>query len=295
MTFKSDLSAAEFTETYGSEARERMFYNIKLGASYVRIKKRGDRTFAMRGKILEKQPLKLNFIDSFAVRFAVLYTALIVCELVFANMDIAAAVLLSVSVYTALYVAGKVRSAETARALISDFKLKLVLDKDKYNIAYNYFYYYLIIIFFAIYPCYILLKDGLKLEAAPSIVISAAAAAAFVVWLVLTRNITELFFIDREGIIRQNIFIAKDKLVYSAADIESITVVNKDLRGADKETAFVFELKIKESALYRPEGKFPHIKEKDTIYLPFNKVTAEIIKEKLCFDVETFNYDEFYK
>jgi hypothetical protein len=294
MTFKSDLSYAEFTEKFGAEARERQYYNIRFGLSAFSIKRRGDRTFSIKGAVLENSPLKVKFRDVFAVSFAVLFAVLMVFTVIGEYLNVAAALSLSASVYTALFVAIKARASETARMLIHDFKLSPILDKDKYYIPYNYFYFYLIIIFFLVYPAYFFI-DSIFNNAVTSAAIAVGIAVAVIVYLAFTRNFTELFFIDREGIIRQNVFLGKDKLFYSAENIESVTVENKNLKGEEKEGAFSFEIKLKSGALYRSEGKFPRIKEKQVLYLPFNKMTAEIIKEKLGFDTDTFNYDEYYK
>ncbi|MDR2047611.1 MAG: hypothetical protein LBP79_06965 [Clostridiales bacterium] len=295
MTYKSDSSYAEFAEKYGEQAKERMFYYIKIGEKILTIKRRGDRTLALRGKIIETQPLRVAFIDTFAIRFGALYAALMFFVLLGGYMDVFAVVSLSVAVYTALFLASKTRGAETARMLANDFKLTPSLEKEKYYIPYNYFYFYLAIIFFLVYPVYFMLNAGFNVDGFISIVVTSAAALAAVVWLTFTRNFTEIFIADREGIIRQNIFLAKDKLFYSAESIESVTVRNKNIRGEDKEGAFCFEIVLKDGALYRPASKFPHIKEKKTIYLPFNKINAEIIKEKLGIDADAFNYDEYYK
>jgi hypothetical protein len=294
MTFKSDLSYAEFTEKFGAEARERQYYNIKFGASAFTLKRRGDRTFSIRGTILESSPLKVKFCDTFAVSFAVLFAILMVFVVIENYMNIAATLSVSAAVYAALFVAVKARANETARMLIHDFKLSPILDKDKYYIPYNYFYFYLIIIFFLIYPAYFFIDSAIG-NAGMSAPIAVGIAVAAIVFLAYKRNFTELFFIDREGIIRQNIFFGKDRLFYSSENIESVTVENKNLRGEDKGDAFSFEIKLKSGALYRSEGKFPRIKEKQVLYLPFNKMTAEIIKEKLGFDTDTINYDEYYK
>jgi hypothetical protein len=288
------LSYAEFTEKFGAEARERQYYNIRFGASAFTLKRRGDRTFSIRGAVLESSPLKVKFRDTFAISFAVLFAVLMVFVVIENYMDIPSALSLSASIYTALYVAVKARSNETARMLIHDFKLSPIIDKDKYYIPYNYFYFYLIIIFFLIYPAYFFL-DAAVGNAGVSAPITIGTAVAAIVFLGYTRNFTELFIIDREGIIRQNIFFGRDRLFYSAENIESVTVENKNLKGVDKDDAFSFEIKLKNSALYRSEGKFPRIKEKQVLYLPFNKMTAEIIREKLGFDTDTINFDEYYK
>jgi hypothetical protein len=211
------------------------------------------------------------------------------------ELDIQTVLSLSAAVYTALYLASRVRRYETARMLIHDFELELVLDKSRYTIAYNYFYYYAVIAFFAIYPLYVLIKAVFGLPDLASILIAAGGALLVILYFAVTRNITELFFVDREGIMRQNIFFKKDKLVYSAENIESIKVVNKDLLGRDKDSSFSFELTIKDSALYRPESAFPRLKEKKVLYLPFNSYNGEIIRKKLGIDFVEDEYKEFYK
>ncbi|MDR2090238.1 MAG: hypothetical protein LBP62_01075 [Clostridiales bacterium] len=294
MTFKSNLSYAEFTEKFGENARERQFYNIKFGANAFSVKRYGDRTFAIRGKIIENTPLKITFRDVFAIRFAALFVILMVFVVINKYMTAPTAASLSAAALTALFTAAKARANETARMLIHDFKLSPVLDKDKYYILYNYFPFYLIIIFFLIAPAAALV-DSILHNMNVSAPVALGIAIAAIAYLCVTKNFTEIFIVDREGIVRQNVFISKDKLFYSAENIESITVENKNLKGEEKEGAFSFEIKLKENALYRPESKFPKIKEKRGIYLPFNKMTAEIIKEKLGFDTDTVNYDEYYK
>ncbi|MDR1906097.1 MAG: hypothetical protein LBQ27_04170 [Clostridiales bacterium] len=294
MTFKSDLTYKEFEEKFSTDEQIRRFYGVNFKPGYVRIKRHGDRTFSMRGRVMESAPLKLGFTDTFSVRFAVVFMVLMAVIVIDGSLNIFAALSVTVSAMTALYVAGKVHGFETARVIINDFKLKLVLNKDKYYIAYNYFYYYLVIIFFLIYPAAVLFQS-FKLSLDMSLIISVIVAVIVIAWLVLTRNFMELFIIDREGMTRQNIFVKKDKLVYSAADIESITVENKTLKGIDKDGAFSFAIKIKPEALYGKKGNFLRLKEEQIIYLPFNKVTSEIIKEKLDFDIEAAYYDEFYR
>ncbi|MDR1940335.1 MAG: hypothetical protein LBQ40_06060 [Clostridiales bacterium] len=297
MIFKSDLSAEEFKAKYSADGGGDPRYSVGTGARFVRIKRRGYRygAFSAYGKIIEKEPLKLRFFDAFAVRFAVIYSLLIIFELFFDDMDAAAAALLSAAVFTALYVAAKFNSGETARMLINDFKFELVVEKERYNVPYNYFYFYLLIIYSLIYPAYVLTVSVFGLPEGTGLIITVAAAALATAALAATKNFTELFFIDREGIIRQNVFVARDKLFYSANDIESVTVVNKDLKGRDKETAFSFEIKIKEKALYRPANAFYRLKEKDTIHLPYSVLTAAVIKIKLGFDVDDKNYEEFFR
>ncbi|MDR3293880.1 MAG: hypothetical protein LBT20_07260, partial [Clostridiales bacterium] len=61
MTFKSKLSYEEFTEKFGPQSEKSLYYRISIGKNGIGIKRRGDRTFNERGKVLDKSPLKLQF------------------------------------------------------------------------------------------------------------------------------------------------------------------------------------------------------------------------------------------
>ena len=287
------MSAEEYFDMLGNGKKP--YYRIRVGKNGMRISRIGSRTFSLRGKILERQPLKLRFLDVFSIRFAVLYLLLIVSVTVFQNFDVLAALSISVSVFTALYLAYKANGCENARALISDFGLTPVLDKPKYPIFYNYFYFYAIIILGLVYPAYLLLSRVFGMRHTTAVLLCLFSAAAVITLVAATRNVTEILIADREGIIRQNIFSAKDRLIYSAENIESVKVVNRDLKGREKLASFSFEIRIKPEALGRSESKFFKLKEKAVIYLPYNKINAEIIRQKVGIDAESTEYDEFYR